>query len=379
VRTLFLVQQFWPYVGGLEVWASRLLPALVERGHEISVVTGHAALRLPDRDRYKGMDVLRLPLRAALESHDVRAIVAMRRAVADLKRAFAPELVHVNLTGPIASLHPLTAAASDAPALVTVHDPLEGRGAERESVFGQVLRAAAWVTAGSRFVLDEARRTVPEIASRSSLVYQGVDASPLAPAPLPLDPPRLLCWGRLIDAKGFDVAIAGFARARLRFPRARLVVASDGPARTRLQQLARELGVADAVDFPGWMEFDRMPALLNSATLVLVPSRAPEGFGLVALEAALMARPVIASRAGALPEVVADGETGLLVEPDDPAVLAAAITALLEHPETATAMGRAGRRRAQALFGLQRHVVAFDALYRRLAAGERPAATGALA
>ena len=68
MRALFLVQQFWPYVGGLEVWASRLLPALVERGHEISVVTGHAALRLPDRDRYKGIDILRLPLRAGKPS-----------------------------------------------------------------------------------------------------------------------------------------------------------------------------------------------------------------------------------------------------------------------------------------------------------------------
>ena len=113
VRSLFLIQQFWPYVGGLEVWASRLLPGLIERGHEISVVTSHAALRLPDRDRYKGMEILRLPLRAALESNDVRALVTMRRAVADLKRAFAPDLIHVNLTGPIASFQPLTAEASD--------------------------------------------------------------------------------------------------------------------------------------------------------------------------------------------------------------------------------------------------------------------------
>ena len=120
-----------------------------------------------------------------------------------------------------------------------------------------------------------------------------------------------------------------------------------------------------------------MPALLNSATVVLVPSRIGEGFGLVALEAALMARPVVASQFGALPEVVVDGETGLLVERDDPAALAAAITTLLEHPETATAMGQAGRRRAQTLFGLGPHVDAFDALYRRIAAGQRLAPTRA--
>jgi glycosyltransferase involved in cell wall biosynthesis len=109
-----------------------------------------------------------------------------------------------------------------------------------------------------------------------------------------------------------------------------------------------------------------MLALLNSATVVLVPSRKAEGFGLVALEAALMARPVVASRFGALPEVVMDGETGLLVDKDDPLALADAILTLLTHPDTAMTMGETGRRRAQDLFGLQRHVDSFDALYREL-------------
>ena len=366
MRALFLIEQFWPYLGGLEVWASRLLPALVERGHEVAVVTSHAGLALPDRDRYKGMEILRLPLRAALDANDLRGLAIMRRAVADLKRSFAPELIHVNLTGPIASFHPLTAEVSDPAILVSLHDPLKGRGADPESVFGRVLRSADWVTAGSMFVLDEARRLVPEIELRSSLIYQGFDPPSLPPAPLPLDPPRILCVGRLIEGKGFDVALDAFARVVQRFPRARLVIASGGPARPSLELQARALGVAHAVEFPGWVAFDRMPALLNSATVVVVPSRIPEGFGLVALEAALMARPVVASRFGALPEVVAAGETGLLFERDDSVGLADAIARLLGHPDVATAMGQAGRRRATTLFGLRPHIDRFDALYRQI-------------
>lgn len=379
MRALVLVQQFWPYVGGLEVWASRLFPGLIQRGHEIAVVTSHAALQLPDRDRYKGMEILRLPLRTALESNDIRALATMRRSVAELKRRFAPELLHVNLTGPIASCQPLTAESSDPPTLVTLHDPLEGRGTEPDSVFGRILRSADWVTAGSRFVLEEARQLVPDIVSRSSLIPPGFDAPSLPPEPLSSDPPRLLCVGRLIDGKGFDVAIAAFARVIERFPRARLTITSNGPARPQLERQAGALGLAHVVEFPGWIEFGRLPSILSSATVVVVPSRIPEGFGLVALEAALMARPVVATHCGALPEVVADGETGLLVEPDDPTALADAITFLLAHPETAASMGDAGRRRAEALFGLQPHIERFDALYRQVAGGERPAVNRTLA
>jgi glycogen(starch) synthase len=372
MRILFFVQQFWPYVGGLEIWASRLLPPLAQRGHEIIVVTSHAALQLSDTERYKGIEVFRLPLRVALESRDIRKMARLRRQVADLKRTFAPDLIHVNLTGPIASLHPLTADTNGPPTLVSLHDPLEGRGAEPDSVFGRILRSGDWVTAGSMFVLGEARELVPEILSRSSLIYQGFDAPPIPPAPLPIDPPRLLCIGRLIRPKAFDVAIAAFAQVRERFPRARLTIASDGPEREPLKQQARELGLADAVEFQGWIEFDRMPSLLNSATMVLVPSRAPEGFGLVALEAALMARPVVATRSGALPEVIEDGVTGLLVEKDDPRAMANAISGLLAHPDMAASMGEAGRRRAQTLFALQDHIDSFDALYRGLCGRQAP-------
>jgi glycosyltransferase involved in cell wall biosynthesis len=373
MRVLFLVQQFWPYVGGLEVWASRLLPGLIERGHEVAVVTSHAALTLPDRDRYKGMEILRLPLRTALESNDVQAVVAMRRAVADLKRRFAPDLVHVNLTGPIAWLHLLTADGDGPPVLVSLHDPLEGRGADADSLFGRALRSADWVTAGSSFVLEEARRLLPALAARSSLVYQGYDPPTIPRAPLPSDPARLLCVGRHIPGKGFDVAIAALARILSDFPGTRLTIASDGPARSSLEQQVRVLGLAAFVEFPGWIEFDRMPCILNAATIVLVPSRIPEGFGLVALEAALMERPVIATRSGALPEVVADGETGLLVDHDDPAALADAIAFLLGRRDVATSMGQAGRRRAEALFGLQSHIDRFDAVYWQIAgASVRP-------
>ena len=91
-----------------------------------------------------------------------------------------------------------------------------------------------------------------------------------------------------------------------------------------------------------------------------------EGLPLVALEAALMARPVVATHVGGLPEVVVHQETGLLVENGDTGGLTEAVAHLLDHPETAIQMGQVARRRAQEFFSFERCVDAYDALYRKL-------------
>jgi glycogen(starch) synthase len=79
-----------------------------------------------------------------------------------------------------------------------------------------------------------------------------------------------------------------------------------------------------------------------------------------------MARPIVASRIGGLPEVVVHEETGLLVEPENPAALGEALASLLDHPETAMQMGQAARYRAQDVFSWERHVNGYDALYRQV-------------
>ena len=188
----------------------------------------------------------------------------------------------------------------------------------------------------------------------------------VAPAPLPFAPPTLLCLGRVVDDKGFDLAIRALAEIRRRVPAARLVVAGDGPARTALAHEAATLGLADAVEFTGWVRPDEVPSLLNRATVVLVPSRWQEAFGLVALQAAQMARPVVATDVGGLPEVVLDGSTGLIVPPESPAAIAEAVSALLEDPARARALGLAARARAERTFGFASFVGAHERLYARV-------------
>ncbi len=366
VKILYWTQLFHPYIGGVEVLGVEYVRALRSRGHEVAIVTSHGSLDLPDEDVIAGVPVHRFRLAEALERRDPRAILAAERRLGALKGAFAPDVVHLQLTDASVFFHLRTAEARPARTVVAIRVSLPDGRPAASSVLGQALRGADWVTANSSAVLDHARRLIPEIRERSSLIYNGLPMPSIAPAPLPLEPPTLLCLGRVVDDKGFDLAIRALADIRRRVPATRLVVAGDGPARAALSGEAAALGLADAVEFTGWVRPEGVPSLLNRATVVIVPSRWQEAFGLVALQAAQMARPVVATDVGGLPEVVLDGSTGLIVPAESPAAIAGAVSALLEDPARARALGLAARARAERTFGFGPFVRAHERLYARV-------------
>ncbi len=369
MRVLLWSELFWPYVGGAEVLAAGLMPALRDRGHEFLVVTSHDCLDLPDDASFEGIPVRRLPFRAATAERDVARLRALGAEVLALKRAFAPDLVHVNGMGPSLLLHLLTHAAHPSPWVLTLQtEVLPDQTGRTDTLLHRALSSASWVVACAEAVLGQARAVAPEITPRASVIRNAVDVPAVAPGPLPLEPPRLLCLGRLVPAKGHDVALTAFATLSRRFPALRLIVAGDGAARPALERQARALGIADAVDFLGWVAPAEVPALLNAATVVVLPSRR-EGLPLAAVQAALMARPLVATRVGGLPEVVIDGETGLLVAPDDAPGLAAAVARLLERPADAERLGWAARARARDVLGWKRCVDAYEAVYRAVGGG----------
>ncbi len=142
-------------------------------------------------------------------------------------------------------------------------------------------------------------------------------------------------------------------------------MAGDGPERLALEQQTAHLGLTHAVDFLGWVVPENVPALINTATMVVMPSRW-EGFPNVALQAALMARPVVAARVGGLPEIVEHQRTGLLVEKENCPALAEAMRFLLDRIPEASQMGQEARSRVQQMFSWESCVDAYDALYRQL-------------
>jgi glycosyltransferase involved in cell wall biosynthesis len=367
MKILFWTELFWPYIGGVEVLSMQLIAALQKCGHQFLVLATHGERDLPDEETYRDIAIHRFPFQRALLRRDLKTIKTIRERITALKQSFRPDLIHLNTGQPSVFFHECTRDACAAPTLFTIHSPVD-HATDRNSLLGRVLNSSDWVAGISNAMLDDARKLIPEIVERSSVVYNGLEMPALKPAPLDFDAPRLLCLGRVIADKGFDLALDAFASLAGRFPRARLVIAGDGEAQPDLKRHAVELQITDKVDFLGWVDPEKVPELLNTSVAVVVPSRWREPFGLVALQAAQMARPVVANRVGGMPEVVADRQTGLLVEPENSATLAEAIAFLLDHPETAKEMGRAGRVRAQELFGFSRFVNAYDGLYKKLRA-----------
>jgi glycosyltransferase involved in cell wall biosynthesis len=178
--------------------------------------------------------------------------------------------------------------------------------------------------------------------------------------------------GRLAAWKGVEDAVAALARlvaaglpVELRVVGAAMPADRDLPARVEAQ--ARALGVADRVRLLG--ERADVPELMPGFALLLHPTRAPEPFGRVVVEAMAASVPVVAAAHGGPREIVVPGETGLLVPPGDPDALAAAAEELLRDPERAARLGRAGRVRALERFDIAANARAVMAAWDEVLAG----------
>ena len=171
--------------------------------------------------------------------------------------------------------------------------------------------------------------------------------------------------GRLVDQKGCDDLISAFTTLVAEGAPVRLVIVGDGPLRPALETRVSESGLAGRVEFLGFQA--DAPALMATMDIVAVPSLF-EPFGIVAVEAMVQARPVVASAVGGLTETVEDGVTGKLVPPGNPQKLAEALRDLVRSSATRVQMGLAARQRALELFSPERTIAAYTKIYRELTA-----------
>jgi glycosyltransferase involved in cell wall biosynthesis len=235
-------------------------------------------------------------------------------------------------------------------------------------------RAAEWsdvLVAVSRHVARQWRDLDVGKADQYRVVPSGIDTAHFASAGenLALEgAPRLLVVASLTQEKGIEVLLRAMLFVAPEFPDARLYLVGDGPLRPTLERLTGELGLETWVRFVG-IQRDVRP-FFAACDLALLPSLR-EGLGLAAIEAMAAGRAVVASSTGGIPEVVAEGETGLLVPPGDAQALAGAVISLLHNPERRRRMGAAGRQRALASFSLARAVSCLEALYEEFLSGRR--------
>jgi glycosyltransferase involved in cell wall biosynthesis len=328
-------------LGGAEVYLLTVIDGLAPRADLRLLAGDRSAVALRDHARAAGVPVTVVTGLARRPSPP--AALRLARAL----RRLRPDLVHVNLTDQGDGVVGIAAARlARLPVTATLHIVLPERRPVLERLAGLVLRRARGVIA----VSDDVGRYLDEQGVRRSVVHNGVApiaATPDARARLGLAATDFVVGGvgRLNVQKGWDVLCAAAPRVREQRPDARFVIVGDGPERERLAAGAG----AEAVRFAGYHE--RASGLMPAFDVLAVPSRY-EGFGLVVVEAMLAGVPVVAARAGALPEVV--GDAGVLVAPDDPDALAEALVRVASNPRLRSDLARRGRERARSRFGWER-------------------------
>jgi glycosyltransferase involved in cell wall biosynthesis len=284
---------------------------------------------------------------------DLRGVAGHLRLV----RRLRPDVLHLNLRHPYACQYALAAGLATRGVRVVAVEHRPVPAADRLQRLLKRLtsrRLAAHVA-----VSDSSAREVERLAGlpRGSVrtIHNGL--APVDPVARRGDGALLGAAGRFVPQKGFDVLL----RALAELPQASLLLVGDGPERPRLERLVDELELRDRVELTGWRP--DAARLLAAVDAVVVPSRA-EPFGLVALEALSAGVPVVASDVDGLAEVVTDGETGLLVPPDDPRPLAEAIARVLVDRDLSRSLGERGREVARTTFSRERMTGAFEELYR---------------
>lgn len=338
-------------VSGSENHLLALLPALRERGLdarflglEVPGTSAEFYARLDERDVPYSRVRCGADLSPRMARDVIRAVRAERPAL------LHTHLVHADVYGAIA------ARALRVPYVSTRHNDdryLLGPFRHVDRAFARGARRLIAISDAVRAFLIAAGHDRGKLVT----IHYGLDELPPTPSELapdaagiPGEAPLLLAVGRLIAQKDHATLLHAFAAVRERHPEARLAILGSGPLQGETRTHAVELGLGDAVVLPGrlairdWLE----------RADVFVHSSRWEGFGIVLLEAMLAGLPVVATRASAVPEVVADGETGLLVEPGDAASFAAALDRLLSEPGLARRLGDAGRTRARGEFSVTR-------------------------
>jgi glycosyltransferase involved in cell wall biosynthesis len=359
---LIVPTRYVPHVGGIETLLRHTLPLLRDQGFEPVVVT-EVDDDGPATEVVDGVPVYRLPFVAAARSPDPAAILDVTGRLRDIEARHDVTLRHVHGLDFGMFFVWRRHHRAPLPLVVSVHGTLEGP-LPFNRISTRMLEMADAVTAVSNGVRESLAAEVPELdPDRVRVIPNAIEAptgsSPWSPTG------HLFAAGRLQDQKGFDLAIEALGRLAVRHPGLSLHLAGTGEDEQNLRTQAESLGLAERVRFLGSVTRDEILHEISAASVVVVPSRTIEGFSLVALEAAHLGRPVVATRVGGLPETVDDGLTGLLIPPDDAGALAAAVGDLLDDPTRTIDMCERARRRAMR-FDVVSCACAYAEVYRSL-------------
>jgi glycosyltransferase involved in cell wall biosynthesis len=393
LRICLVSYEFPPSGGGEASYVSGLATGLGRLGHEVVVITPRPALGEMAGGPYTIVSTR--PRNALLR--ELEFLAQAERIISDLADRDRIDLVHVTFDYPtfffrlkrrgvpcVATVHHLHLAEALSMLRYEPSAPRKIAQMLKASILtafeGRLVRQCMTVIAVSGFTAETVRSLLsipPEVVR---IVRNGIDASEFEggdPALFRekfsvLGDKTVLYVGRLERSKGLHHLMPAFARALSHVPDATMAIVGKGSAEyvRELQLGARSAGVSDRVVFTGRISQDLLPHAYAASALVVLPSLM-EGFGISLLESMAAGRPCVATRVGAIPEILKHGETGLLVEPANPQELGDAIGTLLSDPALRAAMGKKGQETVKREFSLERMTSDTLQVYRELVVDRR--------
>jgi glycosyltransferase involved in cell wall biosynthesis len=352
--------------GGLERVVLDLAGLGSELDQRVSIVCLEQAGSLRSQAEARGVQVLSLGKRPGL-----RPLLVGR--LKRLWRALAPDVLHSHQIGALFYGGPAARAAAVPVVVHTEHGKHYAQRRRTRWLGRFAARAAGRFFCVSQDIATEVCSCRIAAANKVRVLANGIDTQRFVrkgdtaglrrQLGIPAGAPVVGTVGRLTAIKRQDRLLRAFAHGVARLSGSHLVLVGDGPLLADLQRLSFDLSIADRVHFVGQQAHpEQFLALMD----VFALTSSSEGMPLAVLEAGAAGVPVVATRVGGLPEMIEEGVTGRLVDPDDERGLAAVLCELLENADRARHMGEAGRRRAQSLFDLRVMAGAYNAHYREL-------------
>jgi phosphatidylinositol alpha-1,6-mannosyltransferase len=332
---LLLAGSYPPETGGIARFMKSFVDGLGARGVEVDVAS---QIEMP-----RGY---------------LRRVIAYRDLVLRRTGAKAFDRIVASSWSPFAVALPSTAGGRALPFDVFCHgmDLLEPSGSARyKYLMGRTLSRAERILANSRYTAGLALELGAR-EDRITILHPAVDPNRFTPGREASDSPVLLSVGRMVERKGFDAVIRTLPALLKVFPTLKYICVGDGPKAQDLRKLAQSLDVSASIEWAGEAGEDQLLRYYRSADVFVLPSRldrpagSVEGFGIVFLEASSCEVPVIGGNSGGVPDAIADGKTGYLVDPNNTDQLTDRILTLLSNRDLRKSMGQAGRRRVVAEF-----------------------------
>ncbi len=335
---------YLPMIGGVEELTRHLACHLVRTGDEVEVWTPRPAGTERETE-IEGIRIRRFDM--PLPPAQLKALASFPatggRALLDLLRAarrFRPDVLHVQCFSVNGAYATAVSRLTGIPVVITLQgetfmddaDIFEHSVALRTALRAG-LRRARGVTGCSQFVLDDASARFGLDPNAGQVIFNGVELAEDESRTVDVPFERfVVCLGRVVRKKGFDLLLNAFPAIAERLPEMGLVVGGCGPYLPQLEAQARSLGIASYVHFAGPLDRSQVNWVLREAEVFVMPSRV-EPFGIVALEAWRAGCPVVVTSTGGAPEFVRHGHDAMVCDPTDATGLAETILALLTDPE----------------------------------------------